>query len=233
MKGLNWLLRHMPLYFKPEDRTTGAPGSPPPPLLLPNVVLNWGMCCTGSPDLLRHHLHCGGGHHGWCSAHFHDHRGPHHSGPGSRRGHHGMRTITQSQSPVRSTCPPLKIAKMQKLRGLDWCMPGCSILLAQSSLLQHCPSVPQSQSDNIPDFPCRSDPSTCQVRPPHVWYRQEPDLQYSMMQAFLKQYVHCCLWGVVAQDCSKCAEMAPAKLRGTLNVLFQLFITIGAPHLQS
>ena len=24
--------------------------------------------------------------------------------------------------------------------------------------------------------------------------------------------------------------MAPAKLRGTLNVLFQLFITIGGPH---
>ena len=32
------------------------------------------------------------------------------------------------------------------------------------------------------------------------------------------------------QFCST-AEMAPAKLRGTLNVIFQLLVTIGAPRI--
>ena len=36
--------------------------------------------------------------------------------------------------------------------------------------------------------------------------------------------------GALMQFCST-AEMAPAKLRGTLNVIFQLLVTIGAHHI--
>ena len=103
-----------------------------------------------------------------------------------------MRTITHLQSPVHSTFPPLTVAKMHKLRGLDWCMPGCTILLAQSSLLQNCHSVPQSQSGNIADFPCRLDPSTCQASLLMSGISKSlPALQQSMMQASTKQCVHC------------------------------------------